>query len=124
MAVRSLIVDDNAQFAAVSRTTLEGSELTIVGLAATGAEALQRTEELRPELVLLDIDLGEESGLDVARRIADRDTEDRPEIILISAHPAEDFVELVAESPALGFIAKSDLSSGAVMALLRAAGRP
>jgi two-component system, NarL family, nitrate/nitrite response regulator NarL len=116
---RCLIVDDNAAFLETLRKVLEGRELTVVGDAATAAEALQRTEELRPDLVLLDIDLGDDSGFDVARRLADHAGPEAPKLILISVHCGEDFAEMVAESPALGFIAKSDLSAAAVIAVLR-----
>jgi DNA-binding NarL/FixJ family response regulator len=115
---RCLIVDDNAPFLETLRKVLEGPDLTVVGEAATAAQALRRTEELRPDLVLLDIDLGEDSGFEVARRLADDGGPAPPKLILISMHSGEEFAEMVAESPALGFIAKSDLSAAAVMALV------
>lgn len=119
MPFRCLIVDDNAPFLKTLRKILEGPDLTVVGAAATASEALRRSDELRPELVLLDIGLGDDSGFEVARRLTDNGGSEAPKLILISVNAGEDFDELVAESPALGFIAKSDLSTTAVMALLR-----
>jgi DNA-binding NarL/FixJ family response regulator len=116
---RCLIVDDNAPFLGTLRKVLEGPDLTVVGDAATAAQALRRTAELRPDLVLLDIDLGDDSGFEVARRLTDGAGSEAPKVILISVHSREDFAELVADSPALGFIGKSDLSAATVMALLR-----
>jgi DNA-binding NarL/FixJ family response regulator len=117
--LRCLLVDDNASFLEVCRAVLEGPDLTVVGEATTAAEAVRRADELSPELVLLDIDLGEDSGLAVARELTDHTAPDARKVILISAHPEEDFADMVAESPALGFISKSDLSVAAVIALLR-----
>ena len=118
MPLRCLIVDDNASFLAASRAILHGQELSVVGEAATAAEALRRTAELRPDLVLLDIDLAEDSGIEVARQLAKEAGAAAPAVIFISAHPAEDYADLVEESPALGFIPKSDLSTAAVRDLL------
>jgi len=119
MPFRCLIVDDNAPFLETLRKVLEGPDLTVVGNAATAAQALRLAEELRPNLVLLDIDLGDDSGFEVARRLTDGAGSEAPKVILISVHAGEDFAEMVAESPALGFIAKSDLSAAAVTSLLR-----
>jgi len=116
--LRLLIVDDNASFVETSRDILHGGELTVVGGANTAAEAVERAEELRPDLVLLDIDLGGESGFDVARRLAGLSPVP-PKIILISGHAADDFAEMVEESPALGFVGKADLSASAIHELLR-----
>jgi DNA-binding NarL/FixJ family response regulator len=117
--LRCLIVDDNASFLAASRAILDGRELNVVGEAGSAAEALQRAAELRPDLVLLDIDLGDDSGIEVAWQLAQDHGSDAPHVIFISAHPAEDYADIVAESPALGFIAKSELSAAAVNELLR-----
>ena len=91
--------------------------------ASTAAEAAPRASELRPDVVLLDIDLGEESGFEVARQLhAAWQTWDPPpgeaKIILISTHSETDFEDLIEASPALGFVAKSSLSAGAICTLL------
>ena len=116
--VRCLIVDDNASFLRAAQPLLERQGLSIVGVASNGAEALARAEELRPDLLLVDIDLGSESGFAVARELLAAGRSAPPRIILISAHPQDDFAELVEQSPAVGFIAKSDLSAPMIMALL------
>jgi DNA-binding NarL/FixJ family response regulator len=112
------MVDDNASFLAASRAILHGPELSVVGEAATAAEAIERAEELHPDLMLLDIDLGDDSGIELAHMLAEKAGSEAPWMILISAHPEEDYADIVEESPALGFIAKSDLSCGAIKALL------
>ena len=118
IAMRCLIVDDNASFLGASRSLLERQGLSVVGVASTGAEGLQLAAELAPDLILLDVDLGEDSGFTVARQLASTDGAARFQVILISTHPEDDFAELVAQSPAVGFIAKSDLSVAAIERLL------
>jgi DNA-binding NarL/FixJ family response regulator len=114
-----LIVDDSVEFLQAARSLLEREGLAVVGVAATSSDALQRIGELRPEIVLVDIDLGGESGFEVARRIAKAAP---TSVILISTHAETDFAELIAESPAAGFISKSELSAHAIHRL--AGGRP
>jgi DNA-binding NarL/FixJ family response regulator len=118
MALRSLIVDDNTHFLTAARDLLERQGMEIVGVASSGAEALQLAGELRPDVALVDIDLGEESGLDLARRMAGTDA-GRARVILISAYSENDFADLIAASPAVGFLSKADLSKAKVEELLR-----
>lgn len=122
MAMRCLIVDDNPQFLEAARHLLDREGIAVVGVASTGAEALERTNELRPELTLVDIDLGEESGFDVAQRLADA-TDGRARVILISTYAGTDFADLVEASPAVGFLSKSDLSASAISLILDSADR-
>ena len=80
---------------------------------------MRLARELRPDLALVDIDLGAESGLDVACRLcADEPGQLADAVILISTHAQEEFAELIAASPAVGFIAKAELSAEAIEALL------
>ena len=116
--MRFLIVDDNASFLEASRTLLERHGLTVVGIASDSATARRRAAELTPDVALVDIDLGEESGFDVARQLAASPNSAHVKVILISTHPEDDFAELVAESPAVGFIGKSDLSAASIAELL------
>lgn len=116
--MRCLIVDDNASFLAASRSVLHGQGMSVVGVATTVAEGLQRAEELTPDLILVDIDLGEESGFELARQLASRFHVAPADIIFISAHPEDDFADLIGESPALGFVSKSDLSRSAIEVVL------
>jgi CheY-like chemotaxis protein len=116
--LRCLIVDDNPRFLDAARGLLEREGLEVVGVASTGAEAIQRIKELSPEVTLLDIDLGGESGLEVARRLHEQATLSGSPVILISSHAEQDYADLIAASPALGFLAKSALSASAVRDLL------
>jgi len=115
--LRCLIVDDNASFLDASRSLLERQGLSVLGVASTGAEALRLAAELAPDLILLDVDLGEENGFAVARQLTGADGA-TTNVILISTHPEDDFAELLADNPAVGFIAKSDLSVAAIERLL------
>jgi len=116
--LRCLIVDDHARFLEAARGLLERQGVTVVGTASTGAEALRLVGELRPDVVLLDINLGGESGFEVARQLAAHADRGAPRVILISTHAEEDYADLIAASPAVGFVAKSDLSAGAIRDLL------
>lgn len=118
MPLRCLIVDDNAPFMEAARTLLERQGISVVGVAMTPAEGLQGAEELQPDVVLVDIDLGVHSGFDLARALSDGGCAVASNVILISTHSEEDFADLVAESPALGFLAKSDLSADALRHIL------
>jgi CheY-like chemotaxis protein len=118
MELSCLIVDDNGPFLETARRIVEGDGIVVVGVASTSAEALQRIRELRPEVALVDIDLGRESGFALARRIAALGGL-APRVIMMSAHPGKDFVDLIDSSPAIGFLSKSELSARAVRELLR-----
>ena len=118
MALRSLIVDDNAHFLQAARDLLERQGMVVVGVASTGDEALQRAEELRPDVVLLDIDLGADDGFDVARRLALASGLEQTRVVLISTYDEKDFADLIAASPAAGFVTKTDLSRQAICELL------
>jgi DNA-binding NarL/FixJ family response regulator len=118
MRLRCLIVDDSAPFRAASRLLLEREGLHVVGVAATADSCLERAERLRPDLVLMDVELGDESGFDVARRLSDSQG-DELHVIFVSTHPAQDYADLVRESGAAGFLSKSELSREAIEHLLR-----
>jgi DNA-binding NarL/FixJ family response regulator len=122
--LRCLIVDDDAPFLEASRAILEGPAITVVGLAQTAAEGLQCAERLTPDVILADIDLRGDSGFELARKLADGPGANS-DVILISTHAEEDFVDLVAESPAIGFVAKAKLSASGIQELVRRRdGRP
>jgi CheY-like chemotaxis protein len=119
---RCLLVDDSPAFLAAARSLLERQGITVVGVASTGAEAVRLAAELRPDFVLLDIDLGVESGLEVAGRLRREGGGPAAPVILISTHDEEDFAELISASPAVGFLSKTQLSAHAITDLLAAAG--
>jgi DNA-binding NarL/FixJ family response regulator len=110
--IRCLIVDDNEHFLYVARLLLEREGVPVVGVATTSTEALLLEEELRPDVVLVDIRLGDESGFDLARRLSGA-------VILISTHPHSEYVEKIQTSPAVGFIAKGELSAAAIRRLAK-----
>jgi len=122
MALRAVIVDDNGSFLAAAQGLLEQEGLDVVGVASTATEALEVVEELEPDLVLVDIMLGTESGFELTRRLVELDSGRASTVILISTHSESDFVDMIAESPARGFLPKSDLSVDAIHRIL--AGHP
>jgi DNA-binding NarL/FixJ family response regulator len=112
-----LIVDDHPSFRATARALLECDGFTVVGEAKNGAEALQLAAELHPGLVLLDVQLPDTTGFEVAVELA-RANRAAPAIVLVSSRDAGDYGGLIAESGAKGFIAKGELSGAAIRALL------
>ena len=114
---RALIVDDSEQFLASAGRLLGVGGVDVVGTARSGSEAVHLASELRPDVVLVDIDLGRESGLDVADDLAA--LVPSPIVLLISTHTEAEVGEMAEASRAAGFIAKSQLDAAAVLALLR-----
>ena len=122
VALRCLIVDDNDAFREGARDLLERQGLAVVGVAANIEQALQRASELQPDVMLVDIDLGEECGFDLVRRLAGDERLGHLRTVLISAYAESDFADLIASSPAVGFLSKASLSANAISSLL--SGRP
>ncbi len=118
MSLRLLIVDDNAQFLRAARDLLEQEGMKVVGVASTSAEALERVGALRPDVTLVDVDLGEESGFELARRLADGRLDEPPPVVLISTYAEQDLCDLISASPTVGFVSKSELSAAAILRLL------
>lgn len=116
MAVRCLIVDDNERFLQVARDLLKRDGITVVGVATASAEALRQAERLCPDVALVDIMLGDEHGFDLAHALAQ--VPEPPHVIMISTYAEADFADMVAASPAIGFLSKTDLSGGAILTLL------
>ena len=108
-----LIVDDSRSFLDAARDLLERQGVRIVGLVSSSAEALRQAAELHPEVILIDITLAGESGFDLARQLAEQ-RRGAAVMILISTHPQADFADLIDESPAAGFLSKSEQSAGAI----------
>jgi DNA-binding NarL/FixJ family response regulator len=116
MQLRCVIVDDDPGFAAVAQVLLEQDGVCVAGMAANCAEAVARVAAVRPDVVLIDIQLGEESGFEVARRLADGG--EGAVLVMISTHAGPDYADLVAASPAAGFVAKAELSADAIHRIL------
>jgi CheY-like chemotaxis protein len=118
MPLRCVLVDDNEAFLETASLLLEREGLSIVGMASTIAGALRQVRALRPDLVLVDIGLGNESGFDLARLLAQDGQIAGAEVILISTGAEADYRELIDDSPAAGFLAKSELSVRGISRLL------
>jgi CheY-like chemotaxis protein len=114
--VRCLIVDDSQDFLASASRLLEAQGLEVVAAASSGAEAVQLAAELRPDVALVDVQLGDEDGFEVTRRLAAAAPSTR--LVLISTHPEEDLPEPLPET-AVGFLRKTALSGAAISELLR-----
>jgi DNA-binding NarL/FixJ family response regulator len=116
MARTALVVDDHPIFRECAVTCLREEGFDIVGEAADGASALAEARRLRPDLVILDVQLPDISGFEVAAQLT-RDGM-APHVVLVSSRDAEDYGPLIEESGARGFIAKADLTAEAVANLL------
>jgi DNA-binding NarL/FixJ family response regulator len=118
MLLRCLIVDDSARFGDEARSLLEQDGMSVVGFATSGDEAVRLAKEHRPDLALVDISLGGESGFDVARRLADIPNTAPPKVIFVSTYDEQEFSGPIEASSALGFIAKTELSVQRIRELL------
>jgi CheY-like chemotaxis protein len=117
MTTRVLIVDDNAALGRAVRDLLHAEGLVVTGVASNPSEAIRLAEEHDPDVVLIDVDLGPDSGFDLAERVT-VGTGRRWPAILMSAHDERDLEDLIAASPALGFVSKALLSAKAILDLL------
>lgn len=116
--LRCLIVDDNTDFLQAACDLLQRQGLEVVGVATTGEEALVTANELRPDVILLDVYLANESGVELAGRFGPAAGSNSSAVILISTYAERDLGELVTAGPAIGFLSKSDLSGSAIRATL------
>jgi DNA-binding NarL/FixJ family response regulator len=118
MPLRCLLVDDNDAFLESACVLLEREGVTVVGAASNTAQALRQARALRPDVILVDIGLGEESGFDLARLLAENGQGGGADVILISAGADTDYTDMIAESPAAGFLPKSELSARGIGRIL------
>jgi DNA-binding NarL/FixJ family response regulator len=118
MPTRILIVDDHPSFRATAKTLLTADGFDVVGEAADGAAALEAIAELRPDLVLLDVQLPDMDGFEVTEAVLARNG-DAPKVVLTSSHDAADFGSIVPRCGAAAFIPKAELSGAALRAVLR-----
>jgi DNA-binding NarL/FixJ family response regulator len=122
MRRRILLIDDNTAFRGALGQVLNTERFTVVAEAATGASGVQLAREHEPDLVIVDVQLPDTDGFDVAEQLAGLDVP--MEVILTSGLDSSDLGSLVAESSARGFIPKAELSVHAVDALLREGAEP
>lgn len=119
MPLDCVIVDDSQSLLVAASELLEREGMSVLGVASNSADALRLVRELEPDVILIDIELGEESGFDLADRLAELDHSVKTTSILISIHARADFYELIEASPAVGFLSKGDLSAQAIQSILR-----
>jgi DNA-binding NarL/FixJ family response regulator len=112
MTIRCVIVDDSDRFRAGARRLLTAQGISVVADAADSQEAMRAIRSQRPDVVLVDVGLGDESGFDLAARI------DTSPVIMVSAFAAEEVADLLADSKAIGFLSKEHLSAAAIRCLL------
>jgi len=111
-----LIVDDHATFRATARQLLEAEGYEVVGEAGDGASALEAVVRLRPDVVLLDVQLPDMDGFEVSRCLCGNG--DSPKVVLTSSRDVSEFGDLVRGCGSRGFIPKAELSGGRLAALL------
>ena len=116
MGTTVLIVDDHPNFRASVRRLLLDAGYEVVGEAPDGASALTAARELRPAIVLLDVQLPDLDGFEVASRLTG--DFDPPAVVLTSIHDCGEFAGMIARSGARGFLPKSDLSAQALAEIL------
>ena len=110
--MRCLLVDDNVAFLHAMRAMLERDGATVVGMASNGDDAETQVRTRRPDVVLVDVRLGYESGFDVAHRIEEQSVvgSRRHAIILVSTQPEDEIADRIAANPSYGFLDKTTVS--------------
>src|ERR1700733_6532051 len=121
--IRVVIVDDNPEFLDSATRLLEHQGARVVGVASTNADALRSVRELRPDVTLVDVNIGEESGFDLAEALHEMDRAATAPVILIPPPPDPALTDMLETTPAIGFLAKSALSASAITAALGRLGK-
>jgi DNA-binding NarL/FixJ family response regulator len=116
VTARVLIVDDHASFRSVARRLLDADGFAVVGDVGDGEAAIAEVRRLRPDVVLLDVQLPGADGFAVATELAAQDAP--PAVVLVSSRSRADYGARVGASPARGFITKSELSGDALRRVL------
>lgn len=120
--MRCLIVDDSADFRDAASALLARAGISVVGTASNSAEALSLYEDLHPDVALVDVDLGTENGFDLAEQLHRMATSPPLAVILVSTYAEADLADMIAASPAVGFLQKFSLSPDAIRDLLGVTG--
>ncbi len=116
--MRCLVVDDNPLFLAIVADHLSRGGMDVVGTATNRAETLRQADLLQPDIVLMDVSLGSDSGFEVTRHLVDTFPHYRGRVVLMSTRSLDDFADLVETSPAAGYLSKNVLSPDAISDLL------
>jgi CheY-like chemotaxis protein len=114
MAFSVVLVDDSQPFLKAARALLTREGVDVLEVASTTAQALGLVRELEPDAVLVDVNLGAESGFELARQLADDECGRRSTVILMSTHAEAEYADLIRESSVAGFLTKSRLSGDAI----------
>jgi DNA-binding NarL/FixJ family response regulator len=118
--IRCLLVDDSTAFLEAARALLGRQGMTVAGTASSTADALRQASALRPDVAVVDIGLGNENGFDLAVYLSEAGVI----VIMVSAASAADYAELLDESPAAGFLPKTELSAAGIRRILGLANGP
>ena len=121
MGPTALVVDDHRLFRTSARLLLQSEGYEVVGEAADGAEAVAQARRLHPDVIVLDVQLPDTTGFEVARSVLEAGPD--IQVVLVSSRHASEYGDLVNLSGALGFIAKDELSGPALARVLRDGGR-
>lgn len=121
MVYRCLLVDDSVDFLTSASAFLSSEGLDVVGTATNGKHALVQAEALRPDVALVDVQLGEEDGRDVARALSALSVP--PRVVLISSHARDELHELIEGSDAVGYLPKSELRAATIIEVIASASR-
>lgn len=116
MSLTCLVVDDSKEFLLAASRLLEAEGVVVVGLASSSADAMRFAAALRPDIALVDVELGEEDGVALATRLAALHPETA--VILISVRDRAELAELTAASRVAGFLRKNAISAKAILALI------
>ena len=116
MTLSCLIIDDSERFLASATRLLSLQGVSVIGRASSGDEALRLAAALSPDVTLVDVELGDEDGIEVARRLTSGDLSAM--VILISLRDRNELTELMAGSGAIGFLRKDALDAQAVADLI------
>lgn len=117
MTTTVVIVDDHAAFRSAARLLLQSEGFEVVGEAENGAAAVEAAAMLKPDLVLLDVQLPDLDGIEVAKRLVQ--LPEPPAIVFTSTRQAADYGSRLEEAPVRGFLAKDDLSGIRIARLVR-----
>jgi DNA-binding NarL/FixJ family response regulator len=116
VSLSCIIVDDNEDFLASAKNRLENQGVSVIGQASSGDETMRLAEALRPQVALVDVELGDEDGIELARRLTSGGL--AIPVVLISLRERDELAELIEGSGAIGFLRKQVLGAQAIEDLM------